>query len=71
MNFSIPADASIEDRLRLFERYLEEKYQRTDAELGKHLHNPDRRSVLKAERAEVAIIRGTFTTLFEKELRWS
>lgn len=71
MRFPIPADASIEERLRLFERYIEEKYQRTDAELGKHLHDPDRRAVLKAERAEVAIIQGTFRTLFERELRWS
>lgn len=69
MRFSVPANASIEKRLRLFEAYLEDKYQRTDAELDKHLHNADRRPVLKAERAEVAIIQGNFRTLFERELR--
>ena len=35
----------------------------------KHQHIPDRRAVLKAERAEVAIIQGSFRTLFERELR--
>ena len=69
MRFSVPANASIDERLRLFEAYLEEKYRRTDAELEKHLNDPDRRAVLKAERAEVAIIQGKFGTLFERELR--
>ena len=53
----------------MFETYLDEKYHRTDTELEKHLDNPDRRAVLKAERAEVAIIQGNFRTLFERELR--
>ena len=71
MWFAIPADTSIAERLQLFERYLEDKYRRTDAELDKHLRDPDRRAVLKAERAEVATIQGTFRMLFERELRWS
>jgi hypothetical protein len=69
MRFQIHASTSIEEKLRIFETYLEEKYQRTDAELNKHLDNPDRRAVLKAERAEVAIIQGNFRMLFERELR--
>lgn len=69
MSFPLPADTTLEERLRLFEKYLEDKYQRTDAELEKHLKESDRRAVLKAERAEVAIIQGRFRTLFERELR--
>ena len=69
MRFPLPADTSLEVRLRLFEKYLEDKYESTDAELKKHLQNPDRRSVLKADRAEVAIIQGKFQALFERELR--
>jgi hypothetical protein len=69
MRFPLPADTTLEERLRLFEKYLEDKYQRTDAELEKHLHDGDRRAILKAERAEVSIIQGKFRTLFERELR--
>ena len=60
MRFNVHAKTSIEEKLRMFEAYLDEKYRRTDAELVKHLDNPDRRAVLKAERAEVAIIQGNF-----------
>jgi hypothetical protein len=69
MKFSLPAGASIKERLRVFDKYLDDKYERTNTEFEKHLNNPDRRSILKAERAEVAIIQGTFRTLFERELR--
>ena len=68
MKFSIPANTSVEERLRLFEKYLDDKYKRTDDELNKHRSAADRRSVLKAERAEVAIIQVTFRSLFEREL---
>lgn len=69
MRFPIPADTSLHQRLRLFEKYLEDKYQRTNAELKATSHDMDRRPILKAERAEVTIIQSTFRQLFDRELR--
>jgi hypothetical protein len=69
MRIPLPVDTSFEERLRLFDKYLADKYARADAEFQKHLNDPERRAVLKAERAEVAIILGEFQLLFEPELR--
>ena len=68
MRFPIPAGTGLPERLRLFESYLEEKYQQADAVFKEKSDDMERRAILKAERAEVAIIQGKFRQLFEQEL---
>ena len=69
MRFPIPADMSLTDRLRLFEKNLDDKLERVEAVLEEKRDNFDDRVRLKAERAEIGITRHEFKLLFEQELR--
>ena len=69
MRFPLPADMSLIDRLRLFEKTLDDKYERVDAHLQERRDNFDDRSRLKTERAEIDVTRRQFKRLFERELR--
>lgn len=69
MRFPVPVDMSLIDRLRLFERTLDDKYEGVDAVLQERRGNLDDRARLKAERAEIDIVRQEFKRLFERELR--
>jgi len=69
MRFPIPADMSLADRLRMFEKNLDDKYESVSAVLEAKRDNFDDRLRLKAERAEIAITRNEFKRLFEQELR--
>lgn len=69
MRFPIPADMSLADRLRMFEKNLDDKYESVSAVLEAKRDNFDDRLRLKAERAEIAITRSEFKRLFEQELR--
>ena len=69
MRFQVPTGASVSERLRIFEKYLDDKYERADALLTEKARDFEARPIIKAERAEIAIIQGTFRTLFERELR--
>lgn len=68
MRFPIPADASVIDRLRIFEKALDDRFERVDAELARKRDNLDDRSRLKTERAQIEITRHNFKRLFEREL---
>ena len=69
MSFPLPADISLIDRLRLFEKTLDDKYERVDAYLQTRRDNFDGRPRLKGERAEIDVMRRQFKRLFERELR--
>lgn len=69
MRFAMPADMSLIDRLRLFEKNLDDKYERVDAVFEQKQDNFEDRGRLKAERAEIDITRHEFKRLFERELR--
>jgi hypothetical protein len=69
MRFPVPADMSLIDRLRLFEKTLDDKYERVDAPLQTRMDNFDDRTRLKTERAEIDITRLEFKRLFERERR--
>ena len=69
MRFPIPEDTSLEDRIRLFEKYMDDEYGRIDAELDETQLGFDTRTRLKTERAEIDATRWTFKRLFERELK--
>lgn len=68
MRFPIPTDTSVIDRLRMFERDVDDRLERVDAELARKRHILDDRSRLKTERAQIEIMRHNFKQLFEREL---
>jgi hypothetical protein len=57
---------SLVDRLRLFEKDLDDKYERIDAIFHEERNDFDNRVRLKAERAEIDITRHAFKRLFER-----
>ena len=69
MRFPLPAEMSLIDRLRLFEKTLDDKYERVDAYLQARKDDFDGRTRLKGERAEIDVTRRQFKRLFECELR--
>ena len=69
MEIPVPADASVIDRLRLFEKTLNDRYERIDAEYEKSRDDLDARTRLKTERAVINVIQTEFERLFEQELR--
>ena len=69
MRFPIPADTSLMERLRLFEKSLDDRYERVDAEVEKNRDNLDAQARLKTERAVINVIQNEFERLFEQELR--
>lgn len=69
MRFPVPAEMSLDDRLRLFEKNLDDKYERVDAAFQAQRDDFDARTRLKTERAEIDITRHEFKRLFERELR--
>ena len=60
---------SLVDRLRMFEKNLDDKHERVEAVLEAKRDNFDDRLRLKAERAEIDITRHEFKRIFERELR--
>lgn len=53
----------------MFEKNLDDKYERIDAVFQEKRSNFDDRTRLKAERAEIDVTRHQFKRLFERELR--
>ena len=68
MRFPIPADMPLVDRLRMYEKTLDDRYERVGAELAKKRDNLDDRVRLKTERAQIAIALSDFKRLFDNEL---
>jgi len=68
MRFPVPADMSLVDRLRLFEKNLDDRYERANAVLKERRNEFNDRARLKAERAEIDVTRHQFKRLFEREL---
>jgi len=67
MRFSLPTDASLPERLRAFERYLNERYAETEAAFLK-ARDFESRIRLKTEKATIEVIRANFQQTFEATL---
>ena len=67
MSIQVPENTSVLERMRLFNEYLENRFDRVDA-VSRDAESFDNRTRLKTERAEVNVIRSDFQRLFETEL---
>lgn len=67
MSIQVPENTSVLERMRLFNEYLENRFDRVDA-VSRDAESFENRTRLKTERAEVKVIRSDFQRLFETEL---
>lgn len=67
MEFNLPEDPSVQDRLAVFNKFLDDKFKRADT-LVKESEDAQSRLLVKTERAEIVTILKEFRTLFEQEL---
>jgi len=67
MTIQVPDNTSVLERMRLFNEYLDARFERVDA-VSRDAESFDNRTRLKTERAEVNVIRSDFQRLFENEL---
>jgi hypothetical protein len=67
MEFNLPEDASVRDRVLAFRKFLDDEFDRTDT-LVRDLKDTQSRLLVKTERAEIGVIRDAFRSLFEREL---
>ncbi len=67
MTIQVPENTTVLERMRLFNEYLDERFEKVDS-ISKDAESFDDRTRLKSERAEVNVIRSDFQRLFESEL---
>lgn len=67
MEFDLPDNPSVQDRILAFNRYLDAEFERTNT-LARDLKDTHSRLLVQTERAEISLLRDAFQSLFKPEL---